>query len=177
MKYVDLPHANAALGIFPSTEGFGWIVFDGPLSPVRWSVSAIATTRRKAHEKNARCLERIEEIVKQWTPPVIVLEQFEGGRTRRAERIKKLCRSVVALAAVNGIEVKIISRKQIESCFTSAPARTRYQVATIVASYIKEIAVRLPEKRKFWKSENSEMALFNAAVLLIVHYANPRQPL
>jgi hypothetical protein len=59
----------------------------------------------------------------------------------------------------------------------SVPARTRYDAAKVVASYLKEIRHRLPEKRKIYDTEDPKVALFTAAALLIVHYANPEEPL
>lgn len=177
MKFTDLPHGNAALAIFPSTQGFGWMLFDGPLSPVAWGVSTVAADTKGSEQKNARCLKRAEALVRIYRPHTLVLEAFEKEKTRRAPRIQRLCRSLISLAAVNGIGVRIITRDEIHASFVSAPARTRYDVAKIVASYLKEIRHRLPDKRKVYNAEDPRMALFAAAALLIVHYANPEEPL
>jgi hypothetical protein len=176
MKYVDLPHGNAALALFPSVVGFGWMLFDGPLSPVRWGVSNAARRKDTADAKNERCLKAIEKLLQEHHPPVIVLEAFEGPGARRGARIQKVCRSIVSLAAVQGVSVRVLTRTEIRNCFVQKP-KTRHAVAKIVASYLVEIERRLPDVRKAWQTEDEDMALFNAAALLIVHYANPREPL
>ncbi len=163
---------NTALAIFPSKDGFGWIVFDGPLSPVAWDICAAAKMPGTPQEKNARCMKRVESIVAEYHPASIVLEAFEGGATRRSKRIQQLCRSIASLSVMNKTPLRIISREQIKFCFESTKPKTRYAIASTVASYLKEIRHRLPNKRRPWETEDIKMALFNAAALLIVHYAN-----
>ncbi len=177
MKFANLPHGNSALAIFPSVVGFGWAVFDGPLSPVDWGVSTVARKVKGSGKKNARSVTKIEALLAKYRPNVIVLEEFENGHTRRAERVRGLCRSIVAVASVGGIRTRIISRTAIRSCFTSTNAHNRYDIAKAVASYLPEIRHALPRKRKLWESEFPVMALFNAAALLVVHYSNPRESL
>jgi len=169
MSSAELPHEKTAMAIFPSTVGFGWILFDGPLSPVDWAVSTVAASARGDQERNRRCLVRIEEHVLRYRPAVMVFEEFDTPR--RSERIRSLCKSIVALATVEGLQVRIVSRAQIAACFADARARTRHEIATVVASYLREIRVRLPDKRKIWDGEKPDAALMNAAALLIVHYA------
>jgi len=168
---------NTALAIFPSTEGFGWIVFDGPLSPVDWGTSMVADGARSPGEKNARCLKRIESFLSELRPATLVLETFEGEGARKRDRVRKLCRSIVSLATMQGIPVDIISKPAIAAYFASAQPKTRHDVATIVAAHLPEISYRLPDKRKAQTSEHPKMALFNAAALLFVHYGNPAEPL
>lgn len=177
MNIENFQHRKSALAIFPSGSGFGWMLFDGPLAPVDWDISRVAERERSEEDKNARCVEKIERILAKYRPATLVLEEFENGETRRAQRIRQLCRSIISLAAVNAIPVRIISRHQIRSCLESQRPKTRYEVAKVVASYIREIGHRLPKARKPWEHEDPRMALFNATALLIVHYANPAQPL
>lgn len=177
MKFADLPHGDSALSIFPCVPGFGWILFDGPLSPVAWGVSTIAASTKGSDQKNTQCVKQAETLLYKYRPNMLVLEAFEKGTTRRAERTQRLCRSLISLAVVNGIGVRIITRGEIRSSFTSAHAKTRYDVAKIAASYLTEIRHRLPDKRRFYDTEDPKMALFAAAALLIVHYANPQEPL
>ena len=177
MTSLDGVQIKTALAIFPSREGFGWTVFDGPVSPVDWGVSMAARKAGTPDEKNARVMKRVESLMKEYRPGAVALEAFEGAGTRRSMRIKRFCRSVVALAAVHGIQVRVIHRDQIARCFASSRAKTRHAVATVVASFLPEIRRRLPQKRRAWDTEFPDMALFNAAALLLVHYANPEQPL
>lgn len=167
---------NTALAIFPSKDGFGWVVFDGPLSLVAWGISTLTKETGTPQQKNVRCMTRIEQFVSRYHPATIVLEAFEGPGTRRNPRIKQLCRSIVSLAAMDHTAVQIISRKQIASYFETTQPKTRYAIASAVASSLN-MRHRLPEKRRPWETEKTGMALFNAAALLFVHYGNPGEPL
>lgn len=177
MKLPELPHGNAALAVHPSVAGFGWALFDSPLGIVDWAVSNAAKRRRGAERKNAECLARIEELIEMYRPAIVLLEAFEGAGTRRSARVQKLCRGIISLAAVHGIRVRIISRAAIARSLALSGARTRQETADTVSSFLNEIQIRRPEKRKAWHPEQFSMALFSAAALGIVHYANPSEPL
>jgi hypothetical protein len=174
MNFTEFSHHNSALALFPSVCGVGWMVFDGPLSPVDWGVSKEADSARGAGNKNARSLKRIGELMDQYRPPVVVLEEFEGKTTKRRERIRQLSRSIISLCAVNGVQVHVVSRAEVRACLASSNARTRHEIAQVVASYFPEIRRLMPTKRKAWQTEPKVMALFNATALLIAHYANSR---
>jgi hypothetical protein len=177
MKYVDLPHSKAALAIFPSVVGFGWAVFDGPLAPVAWKVCYGAKASKGSAAKNEKCVVKAERLLAKYRPATLVLEAFEGPGTGRAVRIKELCRSLISAATMQGVKVRIITRTQIMACFASRNPRTREDVVGIVVEFMEELKSREPEKRKIWRGEEPDVAMFNAAALLIVHYANPREPL
>lgn len=177
MNYQRLPLEKTALAVFPTTTGLSWMLFDGPLSPVDWGGSALAKRVKGDKEKNAGLLAEIRRVIALHRPQTLVLEDFESSASRREERIRALSRSIVALAAVEIIDLHIVSRKQLSACFASSKAATRYEVANVVASYIPEIRRFLPPKRKAWEPDKHIMGLFNATALLIAHFANPREPL
>lgn len=171
MKIADLPHENAALAVFPSVEGFGWMLFDGPLSAVRWGVCAAALRADTDTAKNARCLSAFEKLLAKWRPPIVLFEAFAGPGTRRQERIRKLGTALVAACSVSGAKTRVITREQVAKCFENRQAETRHEVAEVVADYIPEIRLRLPDKRKIWNKEYADMALFNATALLFAYYS------
>lgn len=177
MRIPAYPIPNTALAIFPSREGFGWMIFEGPLSPVSWDVCTLAKETRTAERKNARCTQRVAALLAEYRPAALVLEAFEGSGVRRHKRIRQLCRSIASLAAMSGTPLRVVTRQEITACFGTTRPKTRYAVAALIARYVKEIRHRLPPKRRAWDTEFPEMALFNATALLFVHYGNPEEPL
>lgn len=164
-------HPKSALAIHPSVEGFGWMLFDGPLSAYRWGVSWSARGISGDARKNKLCLKYAEKLLNEHRPAVLVLEAITP---RRHARIAQLHRALIALAAINGIPVKVFSRADIRAAFADQKATGRYAVASVVAQFIPEIRNRLPKKRRAWDTEDSDMGLFAAAALLIVHsYERP----
>ncbi|MBS1983505.1 MAG: hypothetical protein JST16_04975 [Bdellovibrionales bacterium] len=177
MKFGDLPHDKAALAIFPSVDGFGWALFDGPLSIVDREVCRLAKSARGDEEKNARCLQRAEVLLDWYRPAMLVLEDFESLASKRHTRIRELCRSLISAAAIRGIPTRVLSREQVLACFKSKEVETRYETALFVAEHLPELRQLMPDKRRAWQSEFPNMALFAAVALLIVHYSNPAEPL
>ena len=56
--------------------------------------------------------------------------------------------------------------------FAAAGAATKYQIATTIAADFPELAPRLPAVRKIWLPEHANMSLFDAAALVLTHFAD-----
>jgi Holliday junction resolvasome RuvABC endonuclease subunit len=154
------------LAIYPSARGFAFVVFEGPESPFDWG-----TKEFRGAGKNARSLNAITELVARYRPVGIVIEDFAANGTRRSVRIRHLYRSIIRLAESECIEVFRYSRAQIQHCFGSVGATTKYEIATAIARHIPAFEHRLPRFRKIWMSEDSRQTLFDAVALGLTHYA------
>jgi len=161
---------DLVLAVHPWSRGFGWVVFESPLVPVDWGI-AIAKT-----DKNARCMARLERLLAQYEPAVLVLETFEGRGASRAIRIKHLCRNLMHLASHHGAEVCVYSRAAIRLCFKSIGAVTRYEIVQAVVQRVDVFRHRLPRPRKGWMSEDGRLSLFEAAALAMTHFAITGKP-
>lgn len=151
------------LAIHPSSRGFGWVLFEGPLSPFDWgTVDA---------RKNALALERLEVLLLRYAPRGVVLEAFADGHSQRRSRIQGLCRQMLPLAAAHGAAVHIVSRESVRSTFAASGALTREQIAAAVAKHLEPLRPRLPRPRRIWESEPTSLALFAAAAAGLAFYA------
>lgn len=155
------------LGLHPTARGFGWVVFEGPFTPHDWGVTN-ATNRR--NDKNEYCLARIEKMFAKFRPDTLVLEAFESQTSLRQQRIVRLCRAIVSIAADRGIDVSVYRRGDVRACFASVGARTRDEIAAAVARHFEALRPRLPTTRRAWQSEVLSMALFSAAALVLTHH-------
>ena len=153
------------LALHPATTGFGWALFEGPLTPVDWG------TAKVSKDRNAGCLARIEVLIANLHPSEIVLESFEGNNVRRSARIRRLYRSLISLAGVNGIESRVFSREAIAKAFSSLGSPSRYEIAAAIASHVSAFEHLLPPRRKIWLPEDPRMALFNAAAVAMTYFA------
>jgi hypothetical protein len=158
------PRAALTFAVYPTARGFGWAAFTSPLSPHTGGLVEVAK------DKNVVCLRRIEKLLVDLEPETLVLEAFERRNSARSDRIARLCRSLVALANDRGVELAIYTRKEIETCFASVGARSRFEIAEAIARHVPALAPRLPKKRKAWDAEDRRMALFNAAALVFTQY-------
>jgi hypothetical protein len=159
------PPASLVLGVYPNVRGFGWIAFEGPLSPYDWGLVYVA------REKNARCLRRLERLFDRLSPEVLVVEAVPGA-PRRSGRVIALQRAMLAAAQARGVETARLSRDEIRAHFSAAGVRTRQEIADAVARQLPALGHRLPRRRLAWNPEDRRMALFHAAALVLTHYHN-----
>jgi hypothetical protein len=159
------------LAVHPTSRGFGWVLFESPLSPVDWGMASVKAKR------SARSLARFERLLTRYEPKVVVFEQFSERPARRANRIRELCRRMIALAGSRGIYTPIYSRESIRDCFESSGAKTRRDIALSIAEQIEVFRRRLPRERKRWDSEDVRQSLFDAVALALTYFAvNTRGP-
>jgi len=153
------------LAIHPTSRGFGWALFEGPLMPVDWGLASVKA-KRSAHS-----LARFERLLNRYQPKVVVFEQFDEHPSRRAHRIQDLCRRMIRLAGRRDISTPIYSRETVRECFEHCGAKTRHDIALSIAEQIEVFRHRLPRQRKRWDSEDVRQSLFDAVALALTHFA------
>lgn len=151
------------LGFQSSSQGFGWAAFSSPLSLYDWGLFHVKK------RKNTQSLARLEKLLIRLSPETIVIEAYDHG-AKRSDRIVRLCRSVVALAIEQRIEVAIYTREQIKACFGSVGASSRQEIAEAVARSFEALRPRLPKARAAWDAPDRRMAIFDAAAAVQSHY-------
>lgn len=155
---------DIVLAVHPSATGMGWTAFEGPLSVHDWAVFTAKL------DKNAKCLAKLDALLRRFEPAVLVLEMFKDGPRRRTARVRKLCRDMVKLAAARGVHVEIYGRDEVAAGFSQFGAGTREDIAAAVSFMVEGFEHRLPPHRRAWMSEDPRMALFTAAALALTHY-------
>ena len=153
------------LAIHPTSRGFGWALFEGPLAPVDWGLASVKARR------SIRSLARFERLLNRYAPSTLVFEEFGEGSRRRYERIPDLCRQMIALAGEREIRVHIYPRATVHGTFERSGARTRHEIARSVAEQLGVFRRRLPRERKRWDSEDVRQSLFDAVALALTHFA------
>ncbi len=159
------PYKGLILGVHPTARGFGWTLFESPLSPVDWGNASAKSGR------NARLLARFERLLKRYEPTVLVLETFDELGAERATRIQDLCRNMRHLAACKGMETPVYSRAVIRTVFAGVGAKTRFEIAQAIATRVDALSHRLPPYRKPWMPEDPRQSLFDAAALTLTYFA------
>lgn len=152
------------LAVFPTTFGFGFVVFEGPLRLVDWGVKRIAS---KDHNEN---LTKIEACVEWFEPDTLVVENIAGGGSSKSKRIARLIRTVARRARKQRIHVEAFSRDRIRQAFSAVGATTKHEIATVVAKDYEPLAPLLPTKRRIWMTENPRMGVFDAAALALTYF-------
>jgi hypothetical protein len=153
------------LAAHPTSRGFGWVVLDGPLSPVAWGIASARPSR------SSRSLARFERLLAKYAPAVFVMEDFDAPSANRAVRVRELCRAMCHLAAARGTQTQVYPKHVVQAFFGKDAPLTRHQIAEAVAAQLDHLSHRLPKKRSPWSAEDARQSLFDAAALAIVHYA------
>jgi len=157
------------LAVFPSTRGFGYVVFEGPHSPIDWGV------KRVKGDKNAGSLKKISELFEFYRPETLVLEDYRGEGSRRAGRIERLIDAAAELAQRERIETRTHSREEIRRCFAGSGVVNKHEIAQAIAREFPELGVHLPPERKIWMSEDPRMSIFDAAALSLTFFRTTHQ--
>src|SRR5665213_604961 len=162
----DAHPQDLVLAVYPFSRGFAFVFFEGPNSPFDWGVREI-----KEKHKNSKALEEIKKLIDRYRPEVLVIEDTAGKGSRRTTRIRKLYRMLVHFARAEYIDLHRCSRIEVNACFATVGARTKYEIAKAIATQIPAFAHRLPRFRKVWMSEDPRQSLFDAAALGLTYYA------
>lgn len=152
---------NAVLSVHPTARGMGWVIATSPLTLIDWGVI------RSSNNTNAVCLRRITQLIDSFSPVAIVMRHAAGSSRARVKRIRRLLTSIAELARTRNIEIKTFAEREVRQHFDRFGAKTREDIAMVLASNIDALASRLPRKRQPWMSEDARLGLFDAAALMV----------
>src|SRR3546814_13598859 len=97
----------------------------------------------KGDQKNPKGLKAVRALVEQYQPDALVIEDCAAKGARRSERIRRLYRSIEALAASQVIEVHRYSRAQLRQCLDEGCGAWRQQeIAQATANLLPQPAPR-----------------------------------
>ena len=153
------------LAIAPLSRGLGYAVMEGPDKFVACGNKAIL------RDKNAGALAWVNRFMQFYQPDVLVLPNVTAADTRRAARIKKLHRQIVAWAGKKKVKVRLVSVTQVRTQLLGDSKGTKFAVAQMLAAkYPTELGLRLPPKRRPWMSEDPRMDIFDAVSLAVAFW-------
>jgi hypothetical protein len=150
------------LAIALTARGFGYCVMENQL---------ILESGNKGVEgnKNSQSVSKIEKLLKQFLPSVLVLQDVNAAGCRRAPRIKALHRQVIELATSRKIKVSLVSGKLLREMLLGDAKGTKHEMAEFLAEkFHAELAGKLPPKRRAWENEDGRMDMFDAVGLAVV---------
>ena len=163
--------SGLVLAIHPTSRGFGWVLFEGPLVPVDWGIASAKIN------KSAQCMVRFKQLLEQYQPSALVLERFDEDDSHRSERVRELAQTMHGFANNRDMDTLVYGRREVSAIVTGNGKANRHAVARAVAQRLPILRHRLPKARKLWQSEDNRQCLFDAAALGIAHYTltHPRQ--
>ena len=156
------------LAIHPSSKGFGYAVFESPEQLVDWGLVYVRERTVPTH------LKRIVPLLERYKPSTIVLEDPNARACRRGSRVKRLLRAIIRRVGKDGLQHSVVTRSHVRVAFSRHDARTKHQIATVIAKHFPELAPRLPAPRKPWMSEDQRMTIFSASAIGLSQYVRKK---
>ncbi|MGZ4971358.1 MAG: hypothetical protein ACXWIU_10775 [Limisphaerales bacterium] len=149
------------LGIALYNRGFAFaLIHDARL--INWGLALL----RGEGDKNQWAIKRLERVISQWNPDVVVFEDALANDSSRSPRIRKLMQQMVTGAFKRKLKVKLISRRKVAQIVTGNENGTKYDIAEVILKkFPNELATWLPPKRKAWMVENPKLRVFEAVAL------------
>ena len=152
------------LSVYPSSWGVSYVVFVGPWCPLDWGTQFIV------REKNARTILKVRGLLEEYRPDVVVVEDYAGEGSRRSPRIQEVLGDIEKLAARKKVKIHKFSRGRIRECFAQFDARTKHDIAKVIAESLPEFQNILPPVRKIWLPEHYNMNVFDAVSLVFTFF-------
>ena len=150
------------LAIALTARGFGYSVMEN-------NVMLECGHKEVRGNKNLNSVSKIEKVMKQFLPSVLVLQDVNATGCRRAPRIKTLHRQIIELAESRKIKVSFFSGKKLRIALVGDVKGTKHEMAEMLAQkYPVELAGKLPPKRRPWENEDGRMDIFDAIALAVV---------
>ncbi len=151
------------LGIYPNTKGIGYALLTKPDEIIDAGVNTVSPIC------NEICMERIERYFT-FYEPVLVVTRCDDPEATTVKRIKALIRRLKKLAEQRGIKIVSYDRQDIRNVFSQFGAKTKYEIAKTIVTWMPKLGSRMPKVRKPWMAEDYNMSMFDALSLIYTHY-------
>lgn len=149
------------LAIDPYLRGFGWVLLEGTDLLVDWGIYQTKT------KKPERMLGRVAEILHQYKPHMVVVEDIQHPRSRRRNRARALIFEISDMAKAAGVVVHAVPMEEVREHHRASGAKGKDAVARLVAERFPELKPILPPPRKNWMREDERMAVFDAIAMTL----------
>jgi Holliday junction resolvasome RuvABC endonuclease subunit len=159
-----LTKEKRVVAIDPTTKGYGFAVMEGPERLIDWGVKGVK------NNKNENYLEPIADLINQYQPDVLVVEDFAGRGSRRCKRVQELITRIIKLGSEKKVHIRNFSPLSVRKAFSDSGTFTKHQIATAIAQRLPELAPRLPPFRKCWMSEDYRMSIFDAVSFALTFF-------
>ena len=154
-KYHNNNHCRI-LAIDPYRRGFGFAVMEGTRL-LDWGLARLFS------KKDDELLGRVEALLTRYAPTAFTFE--DGSNARRGEAAMRRVNRLISFASLVRIPVTLVSREDVRRAFGIDDQATNHDVATQLTALFPELASLLPQKRKFYDSEDERMNVFRAVAL------------
>jgi hypothetical protein len=152
------------LSVYPNSKGYAYVLMEGPIKVLENKMISISPV------DNTKILKEIADLLKKHTPDALILEDTDCKFSRKSGRGKQLLRSLSLSSKHRGIHVYSYTREDIRFVFEVWRAKTKYEIAEVIAKNITGFEMLLYPKPTYPDSQKYLTGLFDAVSLGITHY-------
>ena len=164
-KQVSEVVPTRVIAIYPNRLGYGYVVMESPVELLHWNMV------KSEPANNDEIMSQINQILKTYGPAKVVLENPDSKISRKTPRITALLNRIDTCAKAQSMATQHYSREEIRKVFTRfGGAKTKYEIAEVVAKNIPALEPMLYNKPKYPYYEKYAVALFDSASLAITHF-------
>jgi len=153
------------LAIHPEHRGFGFVVMEGARMIVDWG------TKTDRRNDGGCVLRKIEKLVGQYRPDVVLLKERSRSNNRRSARIQTLCERIEAVCCRLRVKIHRVPERKIEALF-SPFGETKQDRALAVIYKLPELRRCFPRRPTAGSGEDDRMKVCDSAVLALTFYAD-----
>lgn len=153
---------RAILAIDPSTRGLAFVFFEN---------GRVLDWGERVRGK-ARDLETVEQLLGEFIPDLVVIEDPDARRSRRRPRVARLLRSIQRVAKRNRIAAALVPREVVRATWRERGVTRKEEMAAAIASRFDELAAIVPSAKRIGASEDPRVNIFDAASLVMHLFGN-----
>lgn len=148
------------LAVHVNCRGFGYVVVEGTERLVDWGVKQVIQFGQ------AKTVDVVAELVRQYRPRLVLLEDILSEANRRSPRAVLVTRRITEFLGEWGVGCQLMPARLVADTFRRWGAQTKQDRARTIVDLLPVLAPQLPPPRKPWMSEDSRMSIFSAAALV-----------
>ena len=150
------------LAIALRSRRFAYAVFERSDRLLDWGMVFYPLNNTK---QRAAASKRIASLLTLFAPSEVVVGKTRLLNTRKSSGVGPILRSFRREASSRLIPMRLMKRIEVKKVFRLFRAKSKYEIASMLAEVFPELLPRLPAKRRIWESEHPRMAMFDAIAL------------
>lgn len=140
-------------------QKLGFVMFEEQTKLLAFGTQRYGGTRRRL--VNA-ALKRVALLLDLYEPSALVIRKIHVHSPEVSQQLREVTKIVCNEARRRSIRVQIFSADTVKRFFAESGLKTKHEIACTLAEWYKEIAWKLPTKKKAWQSERHNSVIFDA---------------
>ena len=150
------------LAIALRSRRFAYAVFERSDRLLDWGMVFYPLNNTK---QRAAASKRIASLLTLFAPSEVVVGKTHLLNIHKGSGVRPILRSIRRETSSRLIPVRLMNRIEMKKAFCLFRAKSKHEIASMLAEVFPELLPRLPAKRRIWESEHPRMAMFDAIAL------------